>query len=57
MAELRTYTCEACGGSFVDGWTEEEAIAEAVELGMDLDNSARVCDDCFRRLMKWAGRE
>lgn len=45
-----TYTCEACGGIFPKGWSDEEANAEALEtFGIEADDpeAALVCDDCY----------
>jgi len=52
------YTCEACGGVFDSPRSEAEAIAEAVAVfgrGPAAGDMARVCDDCYRRIMAWAG--
>lgn len=54
----KEYTCEDCGGTFNEGWTDEEAHAEALRnFGRDgRDPSmAKVCDDCFKRIMKREG--
>jgi hypothetical protein len=54
MTENRaTYVCDACGGEFNKGWSDEEAHAEAVEnFGRDghAEDMAIVCDDCFQRM-------
>jgi len=50
----RTYTCAACGGTFLDGWTEAKAREEARREFGDVYYSQTmevVCDDCYR-LMK-----
>lgn len=49
-----TYTCEECGGTFVEGWPDEDAQAEAVRnFGVrgDTAGMARVCDDCYHDIM------
>jgi hypothetical protein len=47
-----TYTCEACGGTFTEGWTDAAANAEArAVFGVDHEQDptmAVVCDDCYR---------
>lgn len=50
----RDYTCAQCGGAFQDGWTDEEAHAEAVQnFGRrgDEPGMVKVCDDCYRDIM------
>lgn len=50
--KVRKYTCAACSGEFEDGWTEEEAAAEArANFGGDaLDYPCvRVCDPCYQK--------
>jgi hypothetical protein len=46
------YRCDACGGVFDKGWTEEEALAELAEvfLGFDKEECAVVCDDCYKKM-------
>lgn len=48
------YRCDACGGIFDNGWTDEEAKAEqeangwaGVDCGVDC---GVVCDDCFKAM-------
>jgi hypothetical protein len=50
------FTCDACGGAFTKGWTDAEAKAEADAVGFE-DQSATVCDPCYRQMMAWAERE
>ena len=53
-----TYRCAACGGVFEkqrDGWSHEEAVAEAAAKfpGLDIEDetqAAIVCDDCYRAM-------
>ena len=48
------FVCEACGGTFESGWTEEERDKEAQGLwGVEIlkEDCVRVCDDCFRVFM------
>jgi hypothetical protein len=51
-----TYVCEQCGERFTEGWSEAEAQAEARRhFGFDPANAsdfARVCDDCYRAIMR-----
>jgi hypothetical protein len=51
-----TYTCEACHGTFSKGWSDDEALAEAVGLfgAIPVEEQAVVCDDCFNA-MRTAG--
>lgn len=46
----RTYTCTICGGIFVTTISEDEQIAEMLELWGELPEEERVeiCDDCFK---------
>lgn len=47
----RTYQCEACGGTFFRGWSDEEGQREASsKFGInDVHDPtvAIICDDCF----------
>lgn len=47
-----TYTCAACGETFVSGWSEEEALAELkANFGnIPKEDCSVVCDDCFKRM-------
>lgn len=50
----RTYTCELCNRTFVEGWTDEEAKAETKDVfGVDPASTdcAKVCDSCYKQLM------
>jgi len=44
-----TFTCAACGGTFLAGWSDEEKRAEAEDVFGDIPEAERVtvCDDCF----------
>lgn len=57
MSEM--YTCAQCCKTYVRGWSDEEAAAEAEELwgitdlgelGVDI-----ICDDCFAAVLASAG--
>jgi hypothetical protein len=51
------YQCEMCGEIFKKDRSEDEAIAEALANGFDLnDDIAVVCDDCYRLVMGEAER-
>jgi hypothetical protein len=39
----REYTCEACNETFVEGWHDEDARAEAIANGFNPDDCAMVC--------------
>lgn len=46
-----TYTCEACGGTFDKGWSDEEAEAELkTTFGVDKQDCGLVCDDCYKAM-------
>ncbi len=44
------YRCDACGGVFSHGWSDEEALAESAALFGNLrpEDRSCVCDDCFK---------
>ncbi len=51
------FTGEVCGGTFVKGRTDEEAIAEMRETWQPHegdDELELVCDPCFGKVMAWA---
>ena len=50
----KTYTCAACGGTFEEAWTDEEAAVEYQEVFGHLATSsmAVVCDDCYNAMVK-----
>lgn len=51
---VKTYTCADCGGTFEEGWSDEEAQAETVaNFGVRGDSSGmvKVCDDCYKAIM------
>jgi hypothetical protein len=54
-----SYRCEECGGVFENGWSDEEAAAEAENNfpGMTPEDAATVCEDCFNDLMAMARGE
>jgi hypothetical protein len=50
----RSYVCADCGGTFDEGWPDEQAQQEALEtFGKrgDAPGMAKVCDDCYREIM------
>jgi hypothetical protein len=49
-----SYTCDSCGGTFEECWSDEEAIAEFREKfpAYPLTEARRVCDDCYRKIME-----
>lgn len=51
---MNDFTCAACGGTFEKCRSEEDAVAEAVELwGSLLEGPVVViCDDCFNAGMR-----
>lgn len=52
-----SFRCEACGGEFKKGWSEEEAQAERRRNRFDQVDCAVVCDDCYKQIMEYAERE
>jgi hypothetical protein len=56
MAKM--YVCDACQQECVAGWTEEEALAEAVANGfggIPLSEMAQICDTCYQAMAKEFG--
>ena len=49
-----TYRCEACGGEFKKGWSDEEAMEESARLFplIPEEQLETICDDCFQRYIK-----
>lgn len=48
-----TFTCAICDGTFLKGWSEEEAEAEFVQnFGISKDDvpTDLVCDDCYHKM-------
>jgi hypothetical protein len=52
------YQCAICGEIYVKGLSDEEAMAEKMQLIPDipLDECALICDDCFIVVKKWEKR-
>jgi ssDNA-binding Zn-finger/Zn-ribbon topoisomerase 1 len=54
---MTEYTCDHCGGTFVQEWSDADALAEyeeafsAEERAEDDEPPVRVCDDCYKLLM------
>lgn len=48
-----TFTCARCGGTWEKIRTDEEAMAEARGLWSpaELEDTAVICDDCFKEFM------
>lgn len=51
------YTCANCEQEFDKPRSDEDAMEEAIANGFDLskDEPCLVCDDCYNRIMTWAG--
>jgi hypothetical protein len=47
------YTCDHCGGTFNDGWSEEERLEERTKLfgGLPEEDDVKLCDNCFKCLI------
>lgn len=55
-----TYVCAACGGTFDEGWQEEEAHKEALErYGVDGNDPemAKVCSECYEKIKAFEDAE
>lgn len=52
MTDEKTFTCDHCGGTFPQGWSDEACAAErdANFPGLTPDAAAIVCDDCFAKM-------
>lgn len=46
----KQYRCDACGGVFDFGWSDEEAKAEQEANGWSGIDCGIVCDDCFKAM-------
>jgi len=46
------YRCDACGGVFDKGWSDDEAAAELSENfpGFTPEDSGIVCDSCYKQM-------
>ena len=56
MSDVRMFTCDMCGGTFEQGWTDEEAEAEYAGSFNELspeqkEDRGEVCDDCYKVIM------
>ena len=48
------FKCAMCGGVFIKGWTDKEAMKEREDNGWGKipdEEMYLVCDDCFNKLM------
>jgi hypothetical protein len=51
----KKYTCKGCGGTFIKGWSDEDAREEFFERhpGMPIDETtAMICDVCYKAIIK-----
>lgn len=48
------YKCDACGGVFERGWSNEDAKQEYKDkFGMEVrEDDGIVCDDCYKQMMR-----
>lgn len=53
------FQCQACGGTFEKGCTDEEALEEMKKNFGDLpeENQSFICDVCYQKFMKWYNQE
>jgi hypothetical protein len=51
----KKFKCQACKGIFEEGWTEEEALEEWNRdfPNVPFDESAVICDDCYKLMTKY----
>lgn len=53
------YQCAKCCGVFEKGWSDEEAMEEAVAKksvpfsGIPVEECETLCDDCYKEFLKW----
>lgn len=50
------FTCDGCGGTFPNAWSEEDAIAErdrAFPEGIPPEEQAALCHDCWLLVRSW----
>lgn len=53
MTPHGTFTCDNCHRTFDQGWSDEDAKAEAEAAGFtaaELADPATVCDDCWQAM-------
>lgn len=53
-----TYECESCRGTFLKGWSDEEARQEHIDrfgCEPDIDNIALICEQCNDRIESVVG--
>lgn len=56
MSDAPMFTCDMCGGTFEQGWPDEEAEAEWEGLFKELseeekEDRAVLCDVCYKVVM------
>jgi hypothetical protein len=54
MNDGSEWICAVCGRTFLDGWTDAEAMAErALNFSNDPPgDDCNLCDDCYQKIMK-----
>ena len=55
MSAPTLFTCAHCHETFENGWSENEARAEAEQWGDELERQgeAVICDTCYQAFMDW----
>ena len=49
----KEFTCDTCGGTFEEDWSDEKAMKEFDEVFPDFNGEvAKVCDDCYEEFMR-----
>jgi protein-arginine kinase activator protein McsA len=53
--QTHEYTCDACGGTFSKGWSDENAVAEMNREWGDIpvDKRSTVCETCYIKFNEW----
>lgn len=53
---MKLFTCAKCKGTFEEGWSDAEAVAESkATFGFypGREEVGVLCDDCYQDFMKW----
>ena len=52
------FTCEHCGETFENDWSDKEALKEAEQWGKNPPGGLSIiCDDCYNKFMGWADKK
>ncbi len=56
MTDTEHFTCAHCGETYIQGWSDEEALAQTrADYGINVraDDRAVICDDCYTAMTAW----